>query len=63
MPGVSVVALSVLVIDRSALGTSVSVSVAELFAADGSVTPVGAEMVAVLLNEPVALGEMFAVSV
>ena len=54
---------SVLVIDRSAVGASVSVSVAELLATDGSVTPVGAAMVAVLASDPVAPAAMFAVSV
>ena len=63
VPGVSVVAPSVFVIDRSALAASVSVSVAELFAAVGSVTPVGVAMLAVFVSDPVAPAAMFAVSV
>ena len=62
LPATAVAAPSVFVIARSAFGASVSVSVAELFAVDGSVTPVGAAMVAVLLNEPVAPEAMLAVS-
>ena len=54
MPGISVAAPSVLVIDRSACGVSVSVSVALLFAVFGSVTPPGAVTVAVLVRLPVA---------
>ena len=48
---------SVLVIDTSAVGVSVSVSLAELLADEGSVTPTGACTVAVLVSEPVAVGE------
>ncbi len=48
---------SVLVIARSAVGTSVSVSVAELFPGFGSVTPAGAAIVAVLTSVPVAAAE------
>ena len=46
---------SVLVIDTSAVGVRVSVSLAELFADEGSVTPAGAETVAVFVSEPVAV--------
>ena len=49
---------SVFVMDTSAVGVSVSISLAELLADDGSVTPEGAETVAVLVNDPVAAGEM-----
>jgi hypothetical protein len=63
VPGVAAVAPSVLVIDRSAVGVSVSVSVAELLPLVGSVTPTGALMVAVLTRDPVAVGEIVAVSV
>ena len=63
VPGTSVVAPSVLVIDRSAVPESVSVSVAELLPLVGSVTPTGAAIVAVLLSDPVADGEIVAVSV
>jgi hypothetical protein len=48
---------SVLEIDTSAVGVKVSVSVAELLADVGSVTPAGAETVAVLTSEPVAAEE------
>ena len=44
-PGVAEVTPSVLVIDRSALGVSASVSVAELLPGVGSVTPAGAATV------------------
>ena len=50
----TVVLPSVLVICRSACGVSVSVSVAELLAGVGSVSPEGSETVAVLLRVPVA---------
>ena len=40
---------------RSACGVSVSVSVAALFPVDGSVAPLGGAIVAVLVNEPVAV--------
>ena len=46
---------SVLVIDRSALGVSESVSVAELLAALVSTTPEGAAMFTVLASDPVAV--------
>ena len=48
---------SVLVIDTSAVGVRVSMSLAELFAELGSVTPAGAETVAVLVSEPVAVDD------
>ena len=54
---------SVLVIDRSAVDPRLSVSVDELFAALGSVTPLGAAIVAVLTSDPVADALMVAVSV
>src|SRR5579862_2778950 len=46
---------SVLVIARSAVGLGVSVSVAELLAGFGSVTPAGTATVAVLTRLPVAV--------
>jgi hypothetical protein len=42
---------------RSAVGLSVSVSVAELFPDAGSVTPAPTDAVAVLVSEPVAAAE------
>jgi hypothetical protein len=48
---------SVLVIDRSALGVSESVSVAELLAALVSTTPEGAAMFTVLASDPVAVAD------
>jgi hypothetical protein len=63
VPGTSVVEPSVLVIDRSAVGTRVSVSVAVLLAAVGSVIPAATAAVAVLANDPVAVAEMVAVNV
>ena len=57
-PGVAVVTPSVLVIDRSAVALSVSLSVAELLPGFGSVTPPGAVTVAVLLSVPVADAEI-----
>src|SRR4029079_19791468 len=48
---------SVLVIDRSTRGVNGSVSVAELLPGAGSITPVGAATVAVLVMVPVALGD------
>jgi hypothetical protein len=53
-PAVALVTPSVLVIERSALAVTVSVSVAELLPGVGSVVPPGATTVAVLLNVPVA---------
>ena len=58
VPGTTVVSPSVFVMDTSAVGVSVSMSLAELFADDGSVTPAGADTVAVLVNDPVAVGEI-----
>ena len=54
---------SVLVIDRSALAASVSLSVAELLPGVGSVTPAGAVTVAVLLSVPVAAAEIVQLAV
>ena len=54
---------SVLVIDRSAVGVNVSVSVAELLAGVGSVTEAGAAIVEVLDRLPVAVVEIVAVRV
>lgn len=63
MPGISVVAPSVFVIERSATDESVSVSLAELFALVGSVTPDGAAIEAVLVSDPLAPALIAAVSV
>ena len=63
MPGTSPAAPSVLVIDRSAVGFNVSVSVAVLFAAAGSVMPAATATVAVFANVPVAVEAIVAVSV
>jgi hypothetical protein len=54
-PGTTVLRPSVLVIDTSAVGVSVSMSLAELLPDVGSVTPAGTCTVAVLVNEPVAV--------
>ena len=54
---------SVLVIDRSALAPSVSVSVAELLPGVGSVTPAGAVTVAVFDSVPVAAAEIVQLAV
>src|SRR4051794_35029779 len=62
-PGVAVVTPSVLVIARSALAASVSLSVAELLPGVGSVTPAGAATVDVLLNVPVAAAEIVQLAV
>ena len=62
-PGVAVVTPSVLVIARSALAPSVSLSVAELLPGVGSVTPAGAVTVEVLLNVPVAAAEIVQLAV
>ena len=51
----TVVLPSVLVIDRSAVGVRVSVSVAELFAELVSTDPAGAAMLTVLASDPVAV--------
>ena len=56
VPGTAARTPSVLVMDRSALGVRLSVSVALLSAGSGSVTPAGGLTVAVLLREPVAEG-------
>src|SRR3954452_5257453 len=53
-PAVTEVTPSVFVIDRSACGVNVSVSVAALFAVVASVVPAGAVTVAVFDREPVA---------
>jgi hypothetical protein len=63
VPGTSPAEPSVVVIDRSAVGTNVSVSVAVLFAAVGSVMPPATAAVAVLASDPVAVDEIVAVSV
>jgi hypothetical protein len=52
-----------LVIERSAVGTNESVSVAELLPAAGSVIPAATATVAVLASEPVAVDAMVAVRV
>lgn len=57
-PGTTEATPSVFVIDRSAVGVKVSVSVAELLAGVGSVTPEGGATVAVLTSVPVADGEI-----
>ena len=54
MPGTADATLSVLVMARSVLGTSVSMSVALLSPGDVSVTVDGTAAVAVLVSEPVA---------
>ena len=63
MPGVPVGDESLFVIERSADGLRVSVSVAVLFAAVGSVVPVGAVIDPVLASVPVAEALTVAVSV
>jgi hypothetical protein len=62
-PVTAVVCPSVFVIERSAPGVSVSVSVAELLARLGSVAPPPTVAVAVLLRLPVAVVEMVQVAV
>lgn len=52
-----------MVMDRSAVGMSVSVSVAELLAAVGSVIPAATVAVAVLAKVPVAVDAIVAVRV
>jgi hypothetical protein len=54
VPGTTVVKPSVLVIAKSAVGVSVSMSVAVLLFGFGSVTPLGAPTVAVFANAPCA---------
>jgi hypothetical protein len=63
LPGVSEVTPLVLVMRRSAVPLSESVSVAELLAGVPSATPDGVAMVAVFTNEPVAVGAMLASNV
>lgn len=63
MPGTSVGTPSVLVIDRSARGVSVLLSVDELFPVTGSVVPTGGAIEAVLVSVPRALARIVAVSV
>ena len=63
LPGITVVTPSVFVIERSAVGLRVSVSVAELLPGVGSVMPPGAVTVAVLTRVPVAVAETVAVTV
>jgi hypothetical protein len=58
VPGTTVLRPSVLVIETSAVGVSVSMSVAELLAELGSVPPAGADTLAVLVSDPVAVEEM-----
>ena len=62
-PGIADVAESVLVIDRSPVGVSVSVSVVELLAEFGSVTDAGAATVAVFTSVPVAVAGRLPVTV
>ena len=59
----AVVTPSVLVMVRSALGVSVSVSVALLFAGTGSMVSPGVVTVAVLESEPLAAAEIEALTV
>ena len=59
-PGWALTRPSVLVIDRSASGFNVSVSVAVLLPATGSVTPLGAAMVTVLARVDEAAGDTVA---
>jgi hypothetical protein len=63
VPGVADVWPSVLLIARSACGVSVSLSVALLLPATGSVVPPGTLAEAVLLSVPVAADEMVPVTV
>ena len=58
MPGTAVAAPSVFVIERSAVGVSVSVSVALLLPGVGSVMPPGTATVAVFDSVPVAVAEI-----
>jgi hypothetical protein len=62
LPAVTVATPSVLVIERSAAGANVLVSVAVLLPG-ASVTPIGAVMAALLTNVPVAVAAMLAVTV
>src|SRR6478735_1766671 len=61
-PGTADAAESVFVIDRSPVGVSVSVSVAELLAGVGSVTEAGAATVAVFAKDPVAVAAIVPVT-
>jgi hypothetical protein len=63
VPGTSVATPSVFTMDTSAVGVNVSVSVAELLAAVGSVTPAGGAMLALLTSVPVADGTTTPVTV
>ena len=63
MPGTTDATRFVLVIDRSAVGVSASVSVAELFAGVGSTMPADGVAVAVLATVPVAAGPIAATMV
>ena len=63
LPGITVVTPSVFVIERSAVGLRVSVSVAVLLPGVGSVMPPGAVTVAVLARVPVAVAETVAFTV
>ena len=58
VPGTTLPLMSVLAMDRSAWGVSVSVSVEESLPGFGSVTPAGGVTVAVLLSVPVRAGSM-----
>jgi hypothetical protein len=63
VPGTIDATPSVFVIDSSAVVVKVSVSVAVLFAGVGSVDPPGSATLAVLVSDPVALGEIVPVIV
>ena len=63
VPGTADGTPSVLVMARSALTPKLSLSVAELLPGVGSVTPAGADTVAVLLRVPVAAAEMVQLAV
>jgi hypothetical protein len=63
VPGTSLTEPSVFVTARSDCGVAVSVSVAELLPAFGSVTPAGAATVAVSTRLPVAEGLVVSVTV
>ena len=63
VPALIVVKPSVLEIDRSAVGVSESVSVAELSAELVSTTPAGAAMLTVLAREPVAVDDTATITV
>ena len=63
VPGTADVLLSVFVIERSPVGVSGSVSVAELSLESGSITPLGGATVAVLASVPVRFGSTASVIV